>query len=61
MWLHFAAVPMLVLSALWPPLIYPAALLFAVSMVLLEINLLSAFRIYQQNAKLVPQAASQPT
>jgi hypothetical protein len=61
MWLHFVAVPMLVLSAVWPPLIYPAALLFAVSMVLLEINLLSAFRIYRQNAKLAPQSASQAT
>ncbi|MBU1691289.1 MAG: hypothetical protein KJ958_00685 [Gammaproteobacteria bacterium] len=55
MWLHFAAVPALALSVLWPPLIYPAALLFGASMVLLEINLLNAFRIYQQNAKLAPK------
>ncbi|MHB8165573.1 MAG: hypothetical protein ACYDDT_02185, partial [Sulfuricella sp.] len=61
MWLHFAAVPVLVLSAFWPPLIYPAALLFGASMILLEINLLSAFRIYRQSAKLAPQAGSQPT
>ncbi len=55
MWLHFAAVPALALSTLWPPLIYPAALLFGASMVFLEINLLFAFRIYQQNAKLAPK------
>jgi len=61
MWLHFAAVPVLVLSAFWPPLIYPAALLFGASMILLEINLLSAFRIYRQSAKLAPQAGPQPT
>ena len=55
MWLHFAAVPVLALSALWPPLIYPAALLFGTSMVWLEVNLLYAFRIYQQSAKLAPK------
>jgi hypothetical protein len=55
MWLHFAAVPLLVLSALWPPLIFPAGLLFGTSMILLEINLLYAFRVYQQNAKLAPK------
>lgn len=54
MWLHFAAVPVLALSALWPPLIYLAALLFGASMIWLEFNLLSAFRIYRQNAKLAP-------
>ncbi len=53
--LHFAAVPVLALSALWPPLIYPAALLFGASMIWLELNLLYAFRIYQQNAKLAPK------
>ncbi|OIP07047.1 MAG: hypothetical protein AUK53_11575 [Betaproteobacteria bacterium CG2_30_59_46] len=57
MWLHFAAVPTLALSALWPPLIYPAALLFGTSMILLEVNLLSAFRIYQQNAKLATKGS----
>ena len=55
MWLHFSAVPALALSALWPPLIYPAALLFGASMILLEANLLSAFHIYQQNARLAPK------
>ena len=55
MWLHFASVPAFVLSALWSPLIYPAALLFGASMILLEVNLLYAFRIYQQNAKLAPK------
>lgn len=61
MWLHFAAVPMLVLSALWPPLIYPAALLLGASMILLEANLLYSFHIYRQNAKLAPQAAPPST
>jgi hypothetical protein len=61
MWLHFAAVPMLVLSALWPPLIYPAALLFGTSMILLEVNLLYAFRIYQKNAKLAPKGEPSST
>ena len=58
--LHFAAVPTLVFSALWPPLIYPAALLFGASMILLEVNLLAAFRIYQQYAKLAPRDMAQP-
>lgn len=61
MWLHFAAVPMLVLSAFWPPLIYLAALLFGTSMILLEVNLLYAFRIYQQNAKLASKVEPSPT
>lgn len=61
MWLHFTAVPALAMSALWPPLIYPAALLFGTSMILLEINLLYAFRIYQQNAELAPKAESPST
>lgn len=61
MWLHFAAVPMLVLSAFWPPLIYLAALLFGSSMILLEVNLLYAFRIYQQNAKLASKVEPSPT
>ncbi|MDD5240490.1 MAG: hypothetical protein PHG47_02085 [Sulfuricella sp.] len=55
MWLHFLAVPLLGLSALWPLLIYPAALLFGASMVLLEFNLLSAFRVYRKHAKLAPE------
>jgi hypothetical protein len=55
MWLHFAAVPALALSALWPPLIYLAALLFGASMILLEANLLYAFRIYQRNTNLAPK------
>jgi len=55
MQLHFAAVPVLALSALWPPLIYPAALLFGASMIWLELNLLYAFRIYQKYAKLAPK------
>ncbi|MCE5181409.1 MAG: hypothetical protein LLG15_06375 [Betaproteobacteria bacterium] len=55
MWLHFLAVPLLGLSALWPLLIYPAAVLFGVSMVLLEFNLLSAFRVYRKHAKLAPK------
>ncbi len=61
MWLHFAAVPTLALSALWPPLVYPAALLFGASMILLEVNLLYAFRIYQRNAKLAPKAEPSST
>jgi hypothetical protein len=61
MWLHFASVPALVLSAFWPPLIYPAALLFGASMILLEINLLYAFRVYQRNAKLAPKGEPSST
>jgi hypothetical protein len=61
MWLHFAAVSALALSALWPPLIYLAALLFAASMVLLEVNLLAAFRLYQRNAKLAPKTEPSST
>lgn len=61
MWLHFSAVPALALSALWPPLIYLAALLFGTSMILLEVNLLYAFRIYQQNAKLAPKSEPSST
>ena len=57
--LHFAAIAMLTLSTLWSPLIYPAALLFGASMVLLEINLLTAFRLYHQHAKLAPKGAMQ--
>lgn len=61
MWLHFLAVPLLSLSALWPPLIYPAALLFGASMVLLEFNLMSAFRVYRKHAKLAPKTDPQIT
>jgi hypothetical protein len=49
------------MSAFWPPLIYAAALLFGTSMILLEVNLLYAFRIYQQNTKLAPKAESPST
>ena len=60
MWLHFAAVPVLALSALWPPLIYPAALLFGASMLWLEINLWHAFRIYRNNVKLADSGDFKP-
>ena len=61
MWLHFTSVPVLALSAFWPPLIYPAALLFGASMILLEVNLLYAFRIYRQNTKLAPKGEPSST
>ncbi len=51
--LHFAAVPLLALAPLMPPLIYPAALIFGVSMLLLETNLIFAFGVYRRNLKLV--------
>jgi len=53
MWLHFAAVPLLAASTLIPPLIYPAAVVFGVSMLWLEVNLLFAFGVYRRNIKLV--------
>jgi hypothetical protein len=53
MWLHFAAVPLLALAALKPPLIYPAAIVFGASMLWLETNLLFAFGVYRRNIKLV--------
>ncbi len=53
MWLHFCAMPVLALSSLQPWLIWPAAAVFAASMLLLEANLLFAFRIYRRNIKLV--------
>lgn len=53
MWLHFCAMPLLALSCLQPWLIWPAAAVFAASMLLLEANLLFAFRIYRRNIKLV--------
>lgn len=53
MWLHFAAIPLLLLAVWLPPLIYPAALVFGLSMLLLEANLLSAFGVYRANIKLV--------
>lgn len=55
--LHFIAVLLLASSALWPVMIYPATLLFGASMVLLEVNLLTAFRLYQKHAKLAPKSA----
>lgn len=58
MWLHFAAVPVLVGSALWPLLVYPAALLFGASMLLLETNLWLAFRVYRHHVKLAESADS---
>lgn len=58
MWLHFSAVPVLVASALWPVLIYPAALLFGASMLLLETNLWLAFRVYRHHVKLAESADS---
>lgn len=60
MWLHFAAVAALVLSPLWPPLIYPAALLFGASMLLLETNLWLAFRVYRHHVKLAESADLKP-
>lgn len=53
MWLHFAAVPLLIASTLVPPLIYPAAVVFGASMLWLEANLLFAFGVYRRNIKLV--------
>lgn len=53
MWLHFAAVPLLGGATLLPELIYPAALAFGASMLLLEINLLFAYGVYRRNIKLV--------
>ncbi|MBS4098713.1 MAG: hypothetical protein KGZ83_17970 [Sulfuricella sp.] len=53
MWLHFASVPLFFLAVWLPPLIYPAAVVFACSMLLLEANLLSAFGVYRRNIKLV--------
>ncbi|MFA7242843.1 MAG: hypothetical protein WC091_22280 [Sulfuricellaceae bacterium] len=53
MGLHFAAAPLLAASTLLPPLIYPAALAFGASMLLLETNLLFAYGVYRRNVKLV--------
>lgn len=53
MWLHFAAAPLLAAATLLPPLIYPAALAFGASMLLLEANLLFAYGVYRRNIKLV--------
>ena len=53
MWLHFAAVPLLASATLLPPLIYPAALAFGASMLLLETNLFFAYGVYRRNTKLV--------
>lgn len=53
MWLHFCAIPLLALSTLQPWLIWPAAAAFGASMLMLEANLLFAFRIYRRNIKLV--------
>ena len=58
MWLHFAAVTALAGSVLWPLLVYPAALLFGASMLLLETNLWLAFRIYRHHVKLAESADS---
>lgn len=53
MWFHFAAAPLLAAAALLPLLIYPAALAFGASMLLLEANLLFAYGVYRRNIKLV--------
>ncbi len=53
MWLHFASPPLFLAAVIVPPLLYPAALLFGFSMLLLEANLLSAFGVYRRNIKLV--------
>jgi hypothetical protein len=58
MWLHFAAVPVLAGAALWTPLVYPAALLFGASMLLLETNLWLAFRLYCHHINLAESADS---
>lgn len=51
LWLHMAAVAMLALSCLWPPLLYPAAVLLALSMLWLEAALLAAFLRYRRLEK----------
>jgi len=51
--LHFAAIPLLALASIMPPLIYPAALVFGASMLLLEANLIFAFGVYRRNIKLL--------
>lgn len=48
--LHFAALPLLVLAAPWPPLLYPAAALFGASMALLGWNLGGAWGVYRRHA-----------
>ena len=48
MWLHFAALALLLAAVLWPPLALPAGLLFAASCALLEWNLVGAARRYEQ-------------
>jgi hypothetical protein len=53
MWVHFCAMPLLALSTLQPWLIWPAAAILGASMLMLEANLLFAFRIYRGNIQLV--------
>jgi hypothetical protein len=53
MWAYFSAFPPLAGALLWPPLIYPGAVLFGLSMALLGANLWSAFLVYRKNIKLV--------
>lgn len=53
MWLHFAAIPLLSMATLLPSLIYPAALAFGASMLLLEANIMYAYGVYRRNLKLV--------
>ena len=48
MWMHFAALALLLAAVLWPPLAPLAGLLFAASCALLEWNLIVAVRRYEE-------------
>jgi len=48
MWMHFAALALLLAAVLWPPLASLAGLMFAASCVLLEWNLVGAVRRYDE-------------
>ena len=58
MWMHFAALGLLLVAVLWPPLAAIAGLLFAASCGLLEWNLVGAVRRYEQfRARILAAAA----
>ena len=58
MWMHFAALGLLLTAVLWPPLATLAGLLFAASCALLEWNLVGAVRRYETfRARILAAAA----
>jgi hypothetical protein len=58
MWVHFAALGLLLAAVSWPALVTPAGLLFSLSCLWLEWNLISATRVYLRFRNRIRAAAA---